>query len=53
VPYTLEGWGESGSTELPDDFLAWLNEFLPDWESEYSGDIYGMYKAWEAGKKCQ
>jgi hypothetical protein len=50
MSYTLKGWGESGSTELPDDFLLWLGLFLPQWEYEYSGVIYGLFKAFEAGK---
>lgn len=54
MPVILEHWPEEGQqTELPDDFLKWLNEFLPDWQDEYTGTIYGLYMAWEAGKKCQ
>lgn len=32
------------------EFLDWLMKFLPDWEHEYSGDIYGLFRAFEAGR---
>jgi hypothetical protein len=31
-------------------FMAWLNDFTPDWESEYSGNLRGMYCAFVAGR---
>jgi len=37
--------------ELPEDFLMWLNVFLPDWELEPTGEVYGMYAAFMAGKE--
>lgn len=37
--------------ELPEDFLVWLNVFLPDWELDYTREIYEMYAAFMAGKE--
>lgn len=43
-------WNEQ-EIELPAEFIAWLESFLgPDWQSEYTGNIYAMYMAWEAGR---
>lgn len=28
------------------EFSAWLKEFNPEWESEYSGNIKALYLAW-------
>ncbi len=32
------------------EFMAWLESYNPDWELEYSGDIEGLFDAWEAGQ---
>jgi len=37
--------------EVCDEFLFWYKRFDPDgWDSEYSGTIYALFKAWEAGR---
>jgi hypothetical protein len=35
-------------TENP-DFFAWLKQFNPKWELEFSGDIMALLLAWRAG----
>lgn len=32
------------------EFLRWVESWLGDWESEYSGEIYGLLRAFEAGR---
>ena len=32
-----------------EDFMAWLKEYAPDWECEYSGNLLGMHDAFRAG----
>jgi hypothetical protein len=49
-------WGTPGNTEdwarefqSDKEFMAWLNATYPDWDSEYTGTIYGQFLAWKAG----
>jgi hypothetical protein len=38
--------------EVSDEFIAWYKKFDPSgWDCEYSGNIYGLWMAWEAGRK--
>lgn len=34
-------------------FMKWIAEYLPDWEQEYSGDIFAMHDAFNAGRDAQ
>ena len=31
-------------------FMRWLRVYLPQYETEYSGDLLGMYDAWAASR---
>jgi hypothetical protein len=40
--------------EVSDEFFEWLEASFPgEWDTAYSGDIYGMWSAWEAGRKYE
>lgn len=48
----MKTWPEFTIIEVVDEnpaFKAWLQIHNPDWQSEYSGNIYAMLLAWKAG----
>jgi hypothetical protein len=47
-----ELWIEAGKP-MSVEFREWLTAFDPDWQYEYSGDVWGMMKAFEAGRTEQ
>ena len=50
--YILEDWPNGQNTELSDDFVEWVKTFDPTMiDCGYSGDLYGLYMAWEAGRQ--
>jgi hypothetical protein len=43
--------GDRWQTMITDAlFMEWLEKYLPDWRSEYSGNILAMYDAFCAGR---
>ncbi len=33
------------------EFMAWLESYNPHWNLESTGDIEGLFDAWEAGRQ--
>jgi len=39
--------------EADSDFMVWLYKHNPEWDLEYTGNIYSMFLAWKAGRELE